>query len=175
MNVDLYERIWMWGAAVIVVVFLVAIGVSTFAYAVRPPSHVETIDPAAVMQDARFSTPGVTTRADGSVQVVMVAMTFAFLPNEVHVPAGRPVTFRITSMDVTHGFEIAGTNANTMVVPGYVSQFTTTFAAPGEHLVVCNEYCGTGHHTMQGKVIVDPAPGAAPAPAAAPAGAGVAR
>jgi len=166
MNVDLYERLWMWGAAAIVAVFLVAIGISTFAYAVRPPSHVETIDPAAVMQDARFSTPGVTTLPDGSVHVTMVAMTFAFLPNEVHVPVGKPVTFRITSMDVTHGFEIAGTNANTMVVPGYVSQFTYTFAAPGEHLVVCNEYCGTGHHTMQGKVIVDPA--AAPAATAQP-------
>jgi len=171
MNVDLYERIWMWGAAVIVAVFLVAIGVSTFAYAVRPPSHVETIDPSAVMQDPRFATPGVTTAADGSVHVTMVAMTFAFLPNEVHVPVGKPVTFRITSMDVTHGFEIAGTNANTMVVPGYVSQFTYTFTTPGERLVVCNEYCGTGHHTMQGKVIVDPAPGAAPASAAVPAAA----
>jgi cytochrome c oxidase subunit 2 len=168
MNVDLYERIWMWGAAVIVAVFLTAIGVSTFAYAVRPPSHMETIDPATAMQDARFSAPGVTTAPDGSVHVTMIAMTFAFLPNEVHVPAGHPVTFRITSMDVTHGFEIAGTNANTMVVPGYVSQFTYTFREPGERLVVCNEYCGVGHHTMQGKVIVDPAVPPAGAPAVTP-------
>ena len=168
MNVDLYERIWMWAALVIVVVFLTAIGVSTFAYAVRPPSHMETIDPATVMQDPRFGTPGVTTAADGSVHVTMIAMTFAFLPNEVHVPAGHPVTFRITSMDVTHGFEIAGTNANTMVVPGYVSQFTYTFREPGERLVVCNEYCGVGHHTMQGKVIVDPAAPAASTPAVTP-------
>ena len=81
MKVDLYERIWMWGALVIVVVFLTAIGISTFAYAVRPPSHMETIDPAPVMQDPRFSTPGVTTLPDGSVHVTMIAMTFAFLPN----------------------------------------------------------------------------------------------
>jgi len=169
MNIDLYERIWMWCALAIVVVFLTAIGISTFAYAVRPPSHMETINPAAVMQDARFSTPGVTTLPDGSVHVTMIAMMFAFVPNEVHVPVGHPVTFRITSMDVTHGFEITGTNANTMVVPGYVSQLTYTFRKPGEHLVVCNEYCGVGHHTMQGKVIVDPAgTTAASPPAVAP-------
>jgi cytochrome c oxidase subunit 2 len=168
MNVDLYERIWMWAALVIVVVFLTAIGVSTFAYAVRPPSHMETIDPATVMQDARFSAPGVTTAPDGRVQVTMIAMKFAFLPNEVHVPVGHPVTFRITSLDVTHGFEIAGTNANTMVVPGYVSQFTYTFREPGERLVVCNEYCGLAHHTMQGKVIVDPAGRVASPPAVTP-------
>jgi len=162
MNIDLYERIWMWGAVAIVVVFLTAIGISTFAYAVRPPSHMETIDPATVMQDPRFATPGVQIQPDGSARVTIVAMMFTFIPAEMHVPVGRPVTFRITSMDVTHGFEVTGTNANTMVVPGYVSQLTYTFAEPGEHLVVCNEYCGVGHHTMSAKVIVDPA-GATPA------------
>jgi cytochrome c oxidase subunit 2 len=45
-----------------------------------------------------------------------------------------------------------------MVVPGYVSQFTTTFATPGEYLIVCNEYCGTGHHLMFAKLIVETAP-----------------
>ena len=69
---------------------------------------------------------------------------------------------------IENGFEIAGTNANTMVVPGYISQFTYTFREPGEHLVVCNEYCGVGHHTMQGKVIVDPAGATTPSPAVAP-------
>ena len=69
-------------------------------------------------------------------------------------PANRPVTFRLTSADVIHGFEIVGTNGNTMVVPGYVSQFTTTFRTPGEYLIVCNEYCGLMHHGMVGKVIV---------------------
>lgn len=154
MNVDLYEKIWMWAAAVIIALFLTVIGVSTFAQAVRPPSHVETISPAQAMQDPRFATPGVSERPDGSVQVTMVALKFAFIPAEVHVPRGRPVTFRITSIDVTHGFNIAGTNANTMVMPGYVSQFTYRFERDGEYLVVCNEYCGLSHHTMAGKVIV---------------------
>lgn len=156
MNVDFYERIWMWAAAVIIAVFIGAIGVSTFGYAVRPPSHVETIDPTKVMEDARFSSPGVAVQPDGSVRVTIALFTFGFLPNEFHVPVGRPVTFRLTSMDVIHGFEIAGTNANTMVVPGYVSQLTYTFTRPGEYLTVCNEYCGVAHHTMQAKVIVDP-------------------
>jgi cytochrome c oxidase subunit 2 len=158
MNVHLYEKIWMWAAGAIIVVFLAAIGVSTFAYAVRPPSHVETIDPARAMEDSRFASPGVTEWPDGSVMVTMVALKFAFIPAEVTVPAGRPVTFRITSVDVTHGFGIAGTNANTMVVPGYVSQLTYTFPRAGEYLIVCNEYCGLAHHVMAGKVMVGEAP-----------------
>lgn len=155
MRVGLYEKIWMWAAAAMIAVFLGAIAASTFAQAVRPPSHVETIDPATVFLDPRFSERGVSVQPDGSVRVTMALMMFAFLPAEIRVPAGRPVTFRLTSADVIHGFQVSGTNANTMVMPGYVSQFTITFREPGEHLIVCNEYCGLGHHTMQAKLIVE--------------------
>ncbi len=155
MNVDFYERIWMWAAVGIIVIFLASIGFTTFGAAIRPPSHVEMIDPEAVRTDPEFSQPGVTIHEDGSATVVVQSMLFAFLPNEIRVPRGRPVTFRLTSPDVIHGFEIVGTNANTMVVPGYVSQFTTTFDRAGEYLIVCNEYCGLGHHNMAAKLIVE--------------------
>ncbi len=122
-----------------------------------PPSHVETIDPAQVFTDARFAERGVTTNADGSVVVTAVALMYSFLPNEIRVPPGTPVTFRLTSPDVIHGFQIAGTNGNTMIVPGYVSQFTTVFDTPGEYLIVCNEYCGLGHHGMYATLIVEEA------------------
>lgn len=42
-----------------------------------------------------------------------------------------------------------------MVIPGQVSRVTVTFEEPGEYPYVCNEYCGVGHHTMSGKVIVE--------------------
>ena len=64
------------------------------------------------------------------------------------------MTFRITSSDVMHGFEVVGTNANAMAIPGYVSQFTVTFKRSGEYIVGCNEYCGILHHNMVGKLIV---------------------
>ncbi len=158
MNVDFYEKVWMWVAGVIIAVFLAMIAVSAAAYGIRPPSRIEMIDPAAVMADPRFAQQGVTRLPDGRVQATMVVGMFFWLPAEIHVPAGTPVTFRVTSIDVTHGFEIAKTNVNTMVVPGYVSQLTYTFDTPGEYLIVCNEYCGTGHHTMGGKVIVEARP-----------------
>jgi cytochrome c oxidase subunit 2 len=155
-NVPLYEKIWMWAAGAVIAAFLLTVVVGFATSALQPPSHVETIDPAKVFTDPRFAQRGVTETATG-VTVTAVAMTFAFLPAEFHVPAGKPVTFRLTSADVIHGFEIAGTNGNTMVVPGYVSQFTTTFATPGEYLIVCNEYCGTGHHLMSAKLVVEAA------------------
>ena len=53
--------------------------------------------------------------ADGSVTAVVVAGMFSFAPDPIEVPAGKPVTFRLTSRDVIHGFEVVGTNANAMV------------------------------------------------------------
>jgi len=156
-NVDLYEKIWMAAAAALIAVFLLAIIVAAGAYAVQPPSHVEIIDPTTVYDHPEFGAPGVETRPDGSVVVTVVAEMFFFDPDPIEVPAGRPVTFRLTSPDVIHGFEVVGTNANAMVIPGYVSEFTTTFAKPGEYMVVCHEYCGMLHHNMGATLVVQEA------------------
>lgn len=157
MNVPLYEKIWMYASGGLIVAFLVTVLVGVAGSALQPPSHVETIDPTRVFTDPRFTNRGVTVTESGAT-VVVVGMMFAFNPTEIRVPAGKPVTFRLTSSDVVHGFQIVGTNANTMVVPGYVSQFTTTFKEPGEYLIVCNEYCGLSHHVMHAKLIVEAAP-----------------
>ena len=155
MKVDFYEKIWMWGVAVMLGLFFTSTAIAALRDSVHPPSHVETIDPTRVMADARFRAPGVTVDATGHVEVRIVGMTFAWLPAEFSLPAATPVTFRVTSMDVIHGFEIVRTDGQTMVLPGYVSQFTTTFDA-GDYLITCNEYCGVGHHTMAAKLHVVP-------------------
>jgi cytochrome c oxidase subunit 2 len=154
MQVELYERIWMSAAAALVVLFLGAIFVTAGILAVQPPSHLETVDPTTLGTHPEFGHPVVTNRPDRSVVVPVVAQMFAFVPDSIEVPAHLPVTFRITSGDVIHGFGIAGTNANAMAIPGYVSQFTVTFSMPGEYTIACNEYCGLLHHAMVGKLIV---------------------
>jgi len=154
MNVPFYERLWMWASGALIIAFVTTIVVGLVGSALQPPSHVETIDPTKVWSDARFQHRGVSVTPEGAT-VVMIAMMFAYQPAEIHVAAGKPVTFRLTSADVTHGFSIVGTNGNTMVVPGYISQFTTVFHTPGEYLIVCNEYCGLSHHLMSAKLIVE--------------------
>src|SRR5262245_13601618 len=79
-NVALYERTGMWAATAIIVVFLGMAGIGAVAFGIRPPSHMETVDPAQVPSDPRFATPGVTTGADGRVQATMVAGMFIWLP-----------------------------------------------------------------------------------------------
>jgi cytochrome c oxidase subunit 2 len=154
MNVELYEKIWMWAAGVLLATFLGVIVLMAGVEAVQPPGHIETIDPATLSRDPEFAKPAVKVGSDGSVTVPVVASMFEFSPSPIEVPASRPVTFRLTSSDVIHGFEVVNTNANAMAIPGYVTQFTVTFPQPGEYLVACNEYCGLQHHAMVGKLIV---------------------
>lgn len=154
MKVEQYERAWMWASAGLIALFLGAILVPAALQAVHPPSHIETVDPTALASHAEFGTPTVSTRSDGRIVASVVASTFAFSPDPIVVPAGLPVTFRITSSDVMHGFQIVGTNANSMAIPGYVSQFSLTFTRRGDYVITCNEYCGILHHAMVGKLIV---------------------
>lgn len=170
MKVDLYERLWMWAVGVMLAAFFASTAVAAVKGGIHPPSHVETIDPRKVLTDPRFAQQGVRMDANGHVHATVVGMMFTWLPGQMTLPANTPVTFHITGIDVLHGFEIVGTNGQSEVIPGYVSQFTTQFD-PGEYLVVCNEYCGVGHHTMSSKLTVVPAaqwkaPAAAPMPAA---------
>lgn len=60
----------------------------------------------------------------------------------------------ISSKDLMHGFSIQPINMNFQIYPDYdyVLHFTPTDA--GEYKIVCNEFCGIGHHTMIGKIVV---------------------
>jgi cytochrome c oxidase subunit 2 len=84
----------------------------------------------------------------------MVAARYSFYPQMIEVPVDTPVTFRITSPDVLHGVHVPFTNMSTMVVPGYVSEVTTSFRREGEAQFLCNEYCGLGHDYMWSKLKV---------------------
>jgi len=65
-------------------------------------------------------------------------------------------TYRLhlSSMDWQHGFSVQPININMRIVPGYEMVLTVTPDQAGEYGVVCNEYCGIGHHTMVGKIYV---------------------
>jgi len=124
----------------------------------NPPSNLERIDPKTLHLSGEFTEPNLGTRVEGNGQVTsrIVATQFAFVPNCIVVPVDREVTLRFASPDVIHGILVSGTNVNTMVVPGYVSQVHTVFRTTGEHLMPCHEFCGLGHSQMLARVRVVP-------------------
>ncbi|MCB1053672.1 MAG: cytochrome C oxidase subunit II [Acidobacteria bacterium] len=61
----------------------------------------------------------------------------------------------VSSMDLQHGFSLLPVNMNFHILPGYDHVLTITPTASGEYQVICNEFCGIGHHLMTGKIIVE--------------------
>ncbi|MCS6882001.1 MAG: cytochrome c oxidase subunit II [Oscillochloridaceae bacterium] len=150
----LFEVAWILPSVAIPVAVITAVVLTAFAVGLRVPDVAGRIDPQAITVTEPFDEPGLRELAPGKYQATMIAQVFLFTPNEIEVPAGSEVTFVLTSRDVIHGFKIVGTSVNMMVVPGQISKLTVRFDRPGEYLIVCHEYCGSGHHVMSGKVIV---------------------
>jgi cytochrome c oxidase subunit II len=155
LKIDRYEMIFMMLGVVVLTFGLIAIAVSVVHFGIHVPSPSDRIAPTEVRATAPFDNPGVTEVGEGKYEVVMIAETWRFIPDEIRIPAGSEVTFKVTSPDVVHGLLIEKTAVNVMIIPGQVSEVTHTFEQPGEHLFVCHEYCGTGHHLMSGRVVVE--------------------
>lgn len=149
MHLHRYEKIWLTFGIGSLFVFLAVLGVSAFAFGNQPPSHMATVDSRNLSNEAPFDEPGLRQINETTYQANIIAMAFAYVPNKIEVPVGSTVRFQVTSADVVHSFTIPGTNVNFMVTPGHINMAEHTFTEPGTYLVLCNEYCGTGHHYMQ--------------------------
>ena len=71
-----------------------------------------------------------------------------FSANEIHIPAGRPVTFRITSNDVIHSFWVPRLGGKIDAIPGRTNTLHLKADVPGEYAGVCAEFCGLQHARM---------------------------
>lgn len=153
------ELRWAIVVAGIVAIILGAILYAALAMHVNPPSNREYADPKTLHLSAEFTEANLGTRVEPNGQIVarVIATQFEFVPNCIVLPEGRDVTLRFTSPDVIHGILVAGTNVNTMIVPGYIAQVHTKFTKTGDLLMPCHEFCGLGHSQMLATVRVVPA------------------
>ncbi len=165
MHLHKYEKIWLVFGMASLVLFLLIIGFAAFWKGTHPQSHIETIDPQNVEAHDAFKPEnlGIREVADGKYIVNIVASAFNYdfgkdtegnAIKTIRVPKGSTVLYQITTKDVVHGFQVAGTNVNMMVEPGHISRYEAVMKNAGEFTIVCNEYCGIGHHQMYGTVEV---------------------
>jgi cytochrome c oxidase subunit II len=152
------EKRWLMIMTAMLGVMMAIVVVTGIAGALHPSSNVEVVDPTTLHLKGEFveSNLGTAIEPDGSATVRIIAEQYGFVPRCVRVPAGMPVKFRLTSADVVHGFLLPDTNVNTMVVPGFVAEVRTSFAALGEYAMPCHEFCGLGHQAMWAHVSVLP-------------------
>ena len=97
------------------------------------------------------NTQGLINFAHGDVY--MLGRLWEWWP-VLELEKGQSYRLHLSSVDWQHGFSLQPININVQVHPGYEHVLTVTPNSSGEYTIVCNEYCGLGHHTMLGKIFV---------------------
>lgn len=77
--------------------------------------------------------------------------------NELHLPVGRPVTLKLSSVDVIHSFWVPELGGKMDMLPDHVNSFATRADEPGRYWARCAEFCGLHHADMKMLVIAEPA------------------
>lgn len=78
------------------------------------------------------------------------------------IRTGDLVEFRVSAVDVTHGFSIYDLDGRiqtqTQAMPQYVNRLRYRFPESGTYHVLCFELCGIGHPTMRAQLQVEDNP-----------------
>jgi cytochrome c oxidase subunit II len=111
----------------------------------------------AVLFATIFFTPYGRSAGTRHQTVNVESLQFAWLVHGT-VRAGTPVEFRLTSKDVNHGFGVYTSGGKLLfqvqVMPGKTQTYVYTFKRPGTYRILCLEFCGIGHDTMQAQLTV---------------------
>jgi cytochrome c oxidase subunit 2 len=89
--------------------------------------------------------------------VYLAAFSFQWIPI-LRLQKDVEYTLHLSALDVNHGFSLYPLNVNFQVVPGYDYGLRVTPNSTGDFRIICNEFCGIGHHTMVGRIIVEEGP-----------------
>ena len=73
--------------------------------------------------------------------------------NEIHIPAGKPLSVRLDSKDVLHEFWVPQLTRKMTTVPGHTNYIWLQADKPGTYIGQCSEFCGTQHAWMRILVI----------------------
>jgi len=122
------------------------------------------VTPEAYLAKAQKMVDQYTVRKEGPKQfpvvkppagadVYMVARLWDWWPI-LELEKDQSYRIHLSSIDWQHGFSLQPANINIQVVPDYEHVLYLTPNKSGEYSVICNEYCGIGHHLMIGKIHV---------------------
>jgi len=128
---------------------------SNEAYRIEPDRFAaraqQMVDKYKVREEGKTGIPVVHPPA-GS-EVYLLGRLWEWWPI-LELEKGQSYRIHLSSLDWQHGFSLQPLNINIQVHPNYEMVVTMTPSESGEYGIVCNEYCGVGHHTMVGKIYV---------------------
>lgn len=126
---------------------------SNEAYRVKPEAFVAKAETMAAQYKVREEAGIPVVRPPVGSDVYLVARLWEWWPI-LELEKGQSYRLHLSSLDWLHGFSLQPTNINIQVHPNYEMVLTLKPTEAGEFGVVCNEFCGIGHHQMLGKIYV---------------------
>jgi cytochrome c oxidase subunit 2 len=128
---------------------------SNEAYRVDPDAYAakaeEMIAQYQVREEGDTGVP-VVHPPPGS-DVYLIARLWEWYP-VLELEKDQSYRLHLSSMDWQHGFSLQPVNINVQVHPNYELVMTIRPNEAGTFGIVCNEYCGIGHHQMTGRMYV---------------------
>lgn len=128
---------------------------SSETYKVRPELFAQAaqamVDKYTVRTETDLKVPVVAPPAGSDVY--LIARLWDWWPI-LELEAGKTYRLNLSSMDYQHGFSLQPENINIQVLPGYQHVVNVTPNRTGTYHIVCNEFCGIGHHKMASRLYV---------------------
>jgi cytochrome c oxidase subunit 2 len=75
--------------------------------------------------------------------------------NELHLPVGRPILFKLRGADVIHSFWVPNLHGKTDLIPGRENTTWLQIDKPGIYRGQCAEFCGAQHAHMALVVVAE--------------------
>ena len=176
-------EIFWWMTAGAAVIWIAVIILAIWAALAPPESHnhrrssfliigggavFPTIILAALLIYGLAPLPGLLAPApEGSLKITVIGEQWwwrvnyqspggnvVVLANEIRLPVGETVEFRLESPDVIHSFWIPSLAGKMDMIPGRVTRLAITPSKTGVFRGACAEYCGTSHAFMNFDVVV---------------------
>ncbi|MBW3618713.1 MAG: cytochrome c oxidase subunit II [Actinobacteria bacterium] len=120
---------------------------------------------AATLAGMRDTPTEASAAADGALEIELVGHQFWYevrypeagvvTANELHMPVGRPVVFRLTSRDVIHSFWVPALGGKMDLIPERENVLVLQADVPGRHVARCGEFCGLSHAHMELVVVAE--------------------
>jgi cytochrome c oxidase subunit 2 len=76
--------------------------------------------------------------------------------NEIHVPVGETIQFKLRAADVIHSFWVPSLHGKRDLIPGYVSTHWFRADTAGIYRGQCAEFCGLQHAQMALFIVAEP-------------------
>jgi len=126
---------------------------SNEAYRTTPEQHSAKVQAMVDKYKVREEAGIPVVRPPAGSEVYMLARLWQWYPI-LELEKNQSYRLHLSSLDWMHGFSLQPVNINLQIHPGYDMVLTVQPDKAGTYGVVCNEYCGLGHHTMVGRIYV---------------------